>query len=476
MLTLRTRLVLVNVLVFLLTFVVLAGVLAGQLIFHLYEQFDRELVRVSAPAIEHVRLVNGALTLRDPDGRLVAELGEGGFVRVLDAQGKVVEGLGNDQALPVARQALTPARNGVVGNQRTASGEIVRVYTRPILAPFEAKPVAIGYLQVAKVPEEVLEIIAQIQRSLLIAMPLALLVVGAAVLWAARKALQPLTDMTRSAAAISADSLADRRLPIPRARDEIQELALAFNATLDRLAAAFARQRRFTADASHELRTPITAILGQAELALNRPRSPEVYQESLRRIEDEAQRMQRLVSRMLTLARAESGRQILEFVPTDAVALLRTLTETLATRQEGSAVTFALDTPPAAIIITDADCLTQILLNLLDNAVAYAERGAIEVALAEAENGLRIQVSDSGPGIDPASLPHIFDPFFRADPSRQRQSGGVGLGLALAHELTVLLGGTLEAANRPAGGAQFTLHLPLQPPQPPQPPTATHQL
>lgn len=122
MVTLRTRLVLVNVLVFLLTFVVLAGVLAGQLIFHLYEQFDRELVRVSAPAVEHVRLVNGALTLRDPEGRLVTELGEGGFVRVLDAQGKVVEGLGNDQALPVARQALTPARNGVVGNQRTASG------------------------------------------------------------------------------------------------------------------------------------------------------------------------------------------------------------------------------------------------------------------------------------------------------------------------------------------------------------------
>ncbi len=472
MVTLRTRLVLVNVLVFLLTFVVLAGVLAGQLIFHLYEQFDRELVRVSAPAVEHVRLVNGALTLRDPEGRLVTELGEGGFVRVLDAQGKVVEGLGNDQALPVARQALTPARNGVVGNQRTASGEIVRVYTRPILAPFEAKPVAIGYVQVAKAPEEVLEIIAQIQRSLLIALPLALLVVGVAVLWAARKALQPLSDMTRSAAAISADSLADRRLPIPRARDEIHELALAFNATLDRLAAAFERQRRFTADASHELRTPITAILGQAELALSRPRAPELYQDSLERIQDEAERMQRLVNRMLTLARAESGQQILEFANTDVAALLHSLADTVGTQLDGREVTLSVHTPPVLEIVTDADSLTQILLNLLNNAVAYTERGAIRVEASSHGDGVRIQVVDSGPGIAPETLVHIFDPFFRGDPSRQRRSGGVGLGLALAHELTGLLGGTLEAANLPTGGAQFTLYLPMRSPAPSLQPSA----
>lgn len=462
MLTLRTRLVLVNVLVFLLTFVVLAGVLAGQLIFHLYEQFDRELLRISEPAVEHVRLVNGSLTLRDPDGRLMAELGEGGFARVLDAHGTALEGVGDYQSLPIAQQSLISTPKGVIGNQNADGGHIVRVYTRPIVAPFDARSTVLGYVQVGKVPEEVLEIIAQIQRSLLIALPLALLVVGAAALWAARKALQPLTDMTRSAAAISADSLADRRLPIPRARDEIQALALAFNATLDRLAAAFARQRRFTADASHELRTPITAILGQAELALSRPRTPDAYQESLHRIEDEAQRMQRLVGRMLTLARAEGGQQVLEFVLTDVAVLLRTLTETLSAQRDEQGTPFALDLPASATVVTDADCLTQIMLNLLDNAVAYAGSGAVEVTLVEESTGVRIQVSDSGPGIDPASISHIFEPFYRADPSRQRQSGGVGLGLALAHELTHLLGGRLEAANRAKGGAQFTLYLPLK--------------
>ena len=465
MLTLRTRLVLVNVLVFLLTFVVLVGTLSGQLIVHLYEQFDRDLIRISGPALEHVRVADGVLHLRDPDGRLVNDLGESGFVRVLDAQGTVLEGLGNYQSVAVASPSLTQAERGVVTNERNDSGDLVRVYTRPIVASLgKNKNILVGYVQVGRAPEEVVETISQIQRSLLIATPLALLIVGLAVFWAARKALQPLTDMTKSAAAISADSLADRRLPIPRAKDEVQALALAFNATLERLAAAFERQRRFTADASHELRTPITAILGQAELALSRPRAPEIYQDSLERIEDEAERMQRLVNRMLTLARAESGQQILEFATTDVAALLHSLADTVSTQLEGRDVTLAVHTPPSLEIVTDADSLTQILLNLLNNAIAYTEHGEIAMALSPQDEGVCIQVADSGPGIDPESLAHIFEPFFRADPSRQRQSGGVGLGLALAHELTHLLGGRIEAANRPNGGAQFTLFLPVQPP------------
>ena len=180
------------------------------------------------------------------------------------------------------------------------------------------------------------------------ATPLALFVAGLAGLLAARKALEPLTVLTQSAAAISADSLAERRLPIPQTKDELQALALAFNATLDRLAAAFARQRRFTADASHELRTPVTAILGQAELALSRPRTPEAYQETLVRVQSEAERMQRLIGRLLTLARAESGQQILDFAPTDVSALLHTLTGTLASESEAKGVGLHLHTPPSA--------------------------------------------------------------------------------------------------------------------------------
>ena len=155
---------------------------------------------------------------------------------------------------------------------------------------------------------------------------------------------------------------------------------------------------------------------------------------------------------------------MLNFASTDVAALLRTLAEAVAPDPETSAVRVRVETPPTALLATDADCLTQIVLNLLENAIAYTERGTIEVILTSSPSGMRVEVRDWGPGIDPAHLGLIFEPFYRADPSRQQKQGSVGLGLALTYELTQLLGGQIEAANRPDGGAVFTLTLPLQPP------------
>lgn len=466
MLTLRNRLVLVNVLVFLLTFVVLVGVLAGQLVGHLFEQLDRQLVESAERAAARVVVHDGEPRMADREGRLAGGLGGGlgphGFVRLLDAKGVVTGGTGDFATAPGLPQGLPTSGRGLISNQRGTDGELLRIYTQPLYAALPLNAGAhIGYIQAGTVPEEALEMLGQIRDSLLIAIPLALVAVVVAGLFATRKALQPLTDMTHSAAAIGADTVAEHRLPVPRTKDEVQALALAFNATLERLAAAFARQRRFTADASHELRTPVTAILGQAELALNRPRTPEAYQDSLGRIAEEAERMQRLIGRMLELARAEGGQPILNFAPADVAALLRTLTETLAVQAEAKQVDLELRAPASAVITTDADSLTQILLNLLENAIAYTDHGLVVVALTLQEDAISITVADSGPGIAPEQLDAIFEPFFRADPSRQRQSGGVGLGLALAHELTRLLGGQLSAANRAEGGAVFTLVLPV---------------
>ena len=461
--TLRNRLVLVNVLVFLLTFVVLVGVLAGQLVGHLFEQLDRQLVESAERAASRVVIDDGEPRLADRDGRLGGNLGPHGFVRILDAKGAVTGGSGDYASAPALPQGLPGSGRGLISNQRSTDGELLRVYTQPLYAALPLNAGAhIGYIQAGTVPEEALEMVGQIRDSLLIAIPLALAAVVVAGLFATRKALQPLTDMTHGAAAIGADTVAERRLPVPRTKDEVQALALAFNATLERLAAAFARQRRFTADASHELRTPVTAILGQAELALSRPRTPDAYQDSLQRIAEEAERMQRLIGRMLALARAEGGQPVLNFAPADVAALLRTLTETLAVQAEEKQVDMELQAPQSAVITTDADSLTQILLNLIENAIAYTDHGLVEVALVSQADGICITVADSGPGIAPEQLDAIFEPFFRADPSRQRQSGGVGLGLALAHELTRLLGGQLSAANRPEGGAVFTLVLPAE--------------
>jgi heavy metal sensor kinase len=333
----------------------------------------------------------------------------------------------------------------------------LRIYTQPLLV----ENAIVGYIQVADDQEEVQETIDQVRRSLTIGIPLALLISGLLSLMAARQALRPLIKMTRSAATISAEDL-DKRLPVPQAKDEVQALALAFNATLDRLAAAFARQRRFTADASHELRTPVTAILGQAELALRRPRSPEAYQQSLTRIQSEAERMQRLIGRMLSLARLETGSQPLTFVPTDVAGLVHTLADTLQPRAVAKGLAFKINTPPILTLSTDADSLTQILLNLLENAITYTDQGSVELSLATAKDHICLKISDSGQGIPPEHLPHIFQPFYRADPARSQDQGRVGLGLALTYELVHLLGGTIEVASQPQLGTTFTLTLPTE--------------
>jgi signal transduction histidine kinase len=239
-------------------------------------------------------------------------------------------------------------------------------------------------------------------------------------------------------------------------------LALAFNETLDRLEAAFKRQRRFTADASHELRTPVTAILGQAELALSRPRSPDDYRHSLGLIQSEAERMQRLIGRMLTLARLEAGRHALSYAPTDIVYLTRTVVDTFQPMAAAKGLALKTDMPAALTMLTDADSLTQVLLNLLENAITYTDQGEIDLRLESMSDQIRFEVSDTGRGIPPQHLPHIFQPFYRVDASYSSNHAGVGLGLALTHELVQLLGGRLEVASQLDVGTTFTLTLPAK--------------
>ncbi len=236
MLTLRNRLLLVNALVFVLTFAVLAGVLSGQLVSHLYEQLDLELARAANLALAQVSVTDDRPQPLGGDGRLGAGEGSGGWVRLFDSQGAPIDSADDFEGAPLGAKALAAPEDGVARTQRRGDGEALRVYTRPIYAPSAQQGrIKVGYIQTASVPEEVQEIVGQIRKSLLIAMPVALLIASLAGFLAIRKALEPLTVMTQSAAAISADSLAQQRLPIPQTRDEVQTLALTFNATLERL-------------------------------------------------------------------------------------------------------------------------------------------------------------------------------------------------------------------------------------------------
>jgi len=453
--TLRRRLALVNVLVLLIALLLLAAIIFNRLTHDLREQLDQDLVQMSAQELTRIEVANHTLTFAANNRQLSAQMGLVGFARLLDARGQITDGLGAYNTAPVLPATLQTPPGGAMFNQTNSGGLPLRLFSRPILADNRV----VGYLQVATAQKEIQETQDTLVRSLLIGIPLTLLVAGLISLWAAQQALRPLTTMTRSAAAITAEDL-DRRLPVPKAKDEVQALALAFNATLERLTAAFARQRRFTADASHELRTPVTAILGQAEFALNRTRTPEDYQAILTRIRQEAERMQRLIGRMLTLARVETGRHPLHLAPTDIPDLLHTLVDTLQPQAAAKGLTLNVTAPAVLTIATDADSLTQILLNLLENAIHYTDQGQIDLVATPAADSLQIRVSDTGRGIPPEHLPNLFQPFYRVDPSRSQSRGNVGLGLTLSYELAQLLGGQIEVTSQPQVGTTFTLILP----------------
>jgi signal transduction histidine kinase len=274
--------------------------------------------------------------------------------------------------------------------------------------------------------------------------------------WLCRRMLSPVTRMATSARAIS--SARDQRLPVPATGDELADLGRAFNELLDRLQDAFERQRRFTAEASHQLRTPLAVVRGQIEVALRRERSPEEYQRVLLLAGEQAQRLHRIVEQLLLLARSEETAPL----PLVPVALRPWLAEHLATwaahpRAADIRLSPADDALAAAI---HPALLGQFIDVLLDNACKYSPAGsAINVTLATDGDRLALTVEDHGCGIPAEDLPRVFEPFFRSPQLGELGSGGVGLGLALARRIAAALGASLDAESQPGQGSRFTLRL-----------------
>jgi len=275
------------------------------------------------------------------------------------------------------------------------------------------------------------------------------------------RALAPLATMTSVATQIShADDLA-RRIPQVGAApgDEVDQLILAFNDTLERLEQLFTTQRRFLADVSHELRTPLTVIKGNASLMR---KYGEVDEESLASIEAEVDRLTRMVGDLLLLAQAESGRLPLarDVVELDTVLLevfhqMRTLA--------GERISVRVAEIDQVQVTGDRDRLKQVLLNLMSNAVQYTPAGGqVSVALRKDEREAQVVISDSGPGIPAQDLPHIFERFYRGEKSRKRgQGSGFGLGLSIAYWIVRSHNGRIEVQSKEGQGTQFTIHLPM---------------
>ena len=261
--------------------------------------------------------------------------------------------------------------------------------------------------------------------------------------------------MRREAAEISGDA-AGRRLPLPRARDEIRRLGETLNAMLGRLQDSLARERRFVADASHELRTPLALLQTELELALRHKRTPGELEEALRSARDEVDRLSRLAEDLLVLARLDEGRLRLRTSEVPARELLEAVARRFDSRASAEGRALEVEADPVSFP-GDRLRLEQALGNLVDNALRHG-KGTVRLA-AEARDGeVDLRVADEGPGFADDVLPVAFERFTREDEARG--NGASGLGLAIVDAIARAHGGSAQAANEPDGGAVVTLALP----------------
>ncbi len=314
--------------------------------------------------------------------------------------------------------------------------------------------------------DDIDESMAALRLGLAVALPLVVAALAALVWWLVGWTLRPVRAITSEVADIRADSL-DRRVPVTLANDEIQGLARTMNDMLDRLQDAAQRQQRFVADASHELRSPLTRIRTELEVDARHPETADLAA-THHSILDETRKLQALIDDLLLLARHDASttpnRSTHRLVPLDDVV------HDEASRTAATA-TVAVDTTgvEAVTVTGDADHLARAVRNLLDNAARYAA-SRISIALSETGGTAHLSISDDGPGIDPAHRHHIFERFTRLDPARARQGpasagdaeapGGTGLGLAIAHDIVVAHGGTIALGENRQPGARFEIDLP----------------
>lgn len=341
------------------------------------------------------------------------------------------------------------------------------------LAPFRERVVSmpvrtvrgIFVVAVSQSIESNERVLRRVRQIMLIGLPLSLLLATLGGYLLAAASLRPVDAMRAQAARITASNLHER-LPVSRPSDELSRLSQTFNALLDRVEDAFAQRRRFTADASHELRTPVAIVIGESELALSVDRAPAEYRSALQVIHGEARRLALIVADLFLLARGDAAEQQLNPEPLFLEELVGDCVDAMSTiaRAKGVALEFS---PVSEVPCTgDEAMLRRVITNLIDNAIKYTPAGGRVVAEAEPTpgGGALVHVSDSGPGIPPEHQARIFERFYRVQHTTNRiglgDATGAGLGLPIAAWIANAHGGALRLVRSDAQGSVFELSLP----------------
>ena len=357
---------------------------------------------------------------------------EGRWIEVRGPHGEVVVGAG----LPSSRPYRTYATETMVQGQR---------FKISVAMPLEGAELTLRRLR----------------EVLLWATPAVLLIGSLGGYWISRRALAPVDAITRAAQSIGIENLSER-LTVTAAGDELARLSETWNNMLARLETAVKRLSQFTADASHELRTPITLIRATAELTLRRERSVETYREALRHIVDDSDRTTRLIDDLLLLARADAGLPALPLDRMELTPLVRDVCEQGQILAQARQLEISTETPEQPVYVDANDpALRRLLLLLVDNAVKYTPAGGrITVSVGMEPSGATVTVRDTGIGIPDTALPHVFERFYRVDESRNRDAGGAGLGLSIAQWIAKRHHARLEAESIVGQGSAFRVRFP----------------
>ncbi len=388
---------------------------------------------------------------------------EGIFWRILDPEGRPLTDPGYFDGASFD-SVITQTIGAQLEYATLANNTPIRLYT----APFVIEQQGAGVIQIAESYQHIQEVQRQLIVLLALSIPFTLLAASVGGWFLATSALAPIDRITRAARQISADDL-HQRLHLKLPNDELGRLADTFDQMLARLEDAFERQKRFIADASHEMRTPLTILKGDVEVALNRPRSVTEYRETLEMINQTADRLTTLVEDLFLLARADNNQYPLQLKRFNLSELLTKEAANLMPSALKKNIALNLDIPDVLPIEADPIKLARLFINLIHNAIKYSgPGGAVNITAISQDAQVCITIADTGPGIPAEHLPYLFERFYRVDKARSRGasdvdgSSGGGLGLAIADRLVKAHGGRIEVTSEVGQGTAFIVWLPSE--------------
>ncbi|PYX53303.1 MAG: two-component sensor histidine kinase [Acidobacteria bacterium] len=436
---------------------------------HLYDLVDDNLEREvdDLNNLLHAQKTNKTLAgLRHELTEEYALEHSGDYLQVYLADGEMIYQSPFLQAYPLHRWKPGTVTPAVVkpGHRRRPSYEDLRLGGKPLRFATQDIDIegTVYIVQTGLITHDVLKTLSRFRLYLLMFAPMLLLVAAGGGYWLSRRALSPVDALVRTARSITGTTLSSR-LEKLNTGDELQRLSDTLNEMLDRIELAFRRVTQFTADASHELRTPISLVRTEAELALRRSRGESEYKEALQHILLEAERTTSLIEELLALARADAGRETLNLHPVDVREILREVVEGWRRVAKISNLQFS-DSIEAreSLVLADEAALRRAIDILLDNAFKYTPSpGTVHLSLEQQNDKVVITVRDTGVGIAAEEQGKVFERFYRVDKARSRDMGGAGLGLSIAQWIVQQHAGKIEVESSLSKGSIFRVELPL---------------